>query len=273
MEEEEDCDLKMMKDNGAAPPLVQLQQSIESMSSIFTEFHPDISQTQSLSNNLFSIQSGIASTSILSLIKSKKKKSSSSSTTTTTTAASSLAATTVDRSTTPSELRRRLERREEELKTLKIICCDLLQGKDEFVSGAVGIELTLRQKIMGVQTAFGLLGEERETLTTKLNDANSTILKLQEKVECLWHERDLANVKCNAPRGDCDGAKRNLETLQQSYTNSCVQLALLESKVDESKSQLEEARSEVIEAKSSTENALAEASAKERKSKHPSPHS
>ena len=179
----------------------------------------------------------------------------------------------MDRSSTPSELRRRLERREEELKTLKIICCDLLQGKDEFVSGAVGIELTLRQKIMGVQTAFGLLGEERETLTTKLNDANNTILKLQEEVECLWHERDLANVKCNAPRGDCDGAKRNLETLQQSYTNSCVQLALLESKVDESKSQLEEARSEVIEAKSSTENALAEASAKERKSKHPSPHS
>ena len=275
MEEEEDCDLKMMKDNGAAPPLVQQQQSIESMSSIFTELHPDISQTQSLSNNLFSIQSGIASTSILSLIKSKKKKASSSSTTTTTTitAASSLAATTVDRSTTPSELRRRLERREEELKTLKIICCDLLQGKDEFVSDAVGIELTLRQKIMGVQTAFGLLGEERETLTTKLNDANNTILKLQEEVECLRHERDLANVKYNALQGDCDGAKRNLETLQQSYTNSCVQLALLESKVDESKSQLEEARSEVIEAKSSTENALAEASAKERKSKHPSPHS
>ena len=254
MAEKEDCDLKMMKDNGAAPLLVQQQQSNKNMSSIFTELHPNISQTQSLSDNLFSIQSGIASTSILSLIKSKKKKS-----TTTTTAASSLTATTVDRSTTPSELRRRLERREEELKTLKIICNDLLQGKDEFVSGAVGIEMTLRQKILGVQTAFGLLGEEKEILTTKLNDANDTILKLQEEVECLRHERDMANVKCNVLQEDWDGTKTNLESLQQSYTNSCVQLALLESKVEETKSQLEEARSEVIEAQSSTENAVAEA--------------
>jgi len=214
--------------------------SVENIASVFTDLHPNISQTQSLSDNLFSIPSGIASTSIISLIKNKKKSAP------------------VDRST-PSELRKRLERREEELKTLKLVCNDLLQGKDEFVAGAVGIELTLRQKIMGIQTAFGLLGEEKKTLLKQLNDANDAVLKMQEEMECLRRERDLAIAKCNTIQEDCDGVKTNLESLQQSYTNSCVKLALLETKVEESKSQLEQSRIKIIEAQSSTEKAVAEA--------------
>lgn len=210
-----------------------------SVSSMFTDLHPSISQTQSLSDNLFSIQSGIASTSILSLIKTKNKSSSS--------------------AAAPSDLRKRLERSEEELKTLKTICNDLLKGKDEFVAGAVRIELALRQKSMGVQTSFRLLGEEKETLTKQLNGANDTALKMQEELECLGRERDLAKAKCNALQDDCDGAKRNLEALQQKYTDSCVKMALLETKLEESKSQLEEARCQVIEAQSFTEKAVDDA--------------
>ncbi|KAL7494093.1 hypothetical protein ACHAWT_004624 [Skeletonema menzelii] len=209
------------------------------VSSMFTDLHPSISQTQSLSDNLFSIQSGIASTSILSLIKTKNKSSSS--------------------AAAPSDLRKRLERSEEELKTLKPICNDLLKGKDEFVAGAVRIELALRQKIMGVQTSFRLLGEEKETLTKQLNGANDTALKMQEELECLGRERDLAKAKCNALQDDCDGAKRTLEASQQKYTDSCVKMALLETKLEESKSQLEEARCQVIEAQSFTEKAVDDA--------------
>eukprot|EP00984_Skeletonema_dohrnii_P013827 scaffold5779_cov205-Skeletonema_dohrnii-CCMP3373.AAC.4 len=255
MEEEKvDCEVAMTDADPSALALFVQQQSTDSSTSthvgsnetvacIFTDLHPNISQTQSLSDNLFSIQSGIASTSILSLIKNKKK--------------STPAAAAVDRST-PSELRKRLERKDEELKTLKIVCNDLLQGKDEFVSGAIGIELALRQKIMGVQTAFGLLGQEKETLMKQLNDANDTALKMQEEMECLRRERDLATAKCDALQEDCDGAKSNHDTLQQSYNESCVKMALLETKVEESKSQLEEARSQVVEAQLSKEKALDE---------------
>jgi len=255
MEEEKlDCEVAMTDADPSELALFVQQQSTDSststdvcsnetVASIFTDLHPNISQTQSLSDNLFSIQSGIASTSILSLIKNKKK--------------SPTAAAAVDRST-PSELRKRLERKDEELKTLKIVCNDLLQGKDEFVSGAIWIELALRQKIMGVQTAFGLLGQEKESLMKQLNDANDTALKMQEEMECLRRERDLANAKCNALQEDCDGAKSNHDILQQSYNESCVKMALLETKVEESKYQLEEARSQVLEAQLSKEKALDE---------------
>jgi len=257
MEEMNDCEAAT-EYNGATLLLVQQQSSIdntsnsavssiENIASVFNDFHPSISQTQSLSDNLFSIQSGIASTTILSLIKSKKKSAA------------------ADRSSTPSELRKRLERNDEELKTLKLVCNDLLQGKDEFVAGAVGIELALRQKIMAAETAFELLGEEKETLIKQLNDANDTVRKMQEEMECLRQERDLANAKCHALQEECDGAKTNLETLQQNYTISCVKLALLETKVEESKSQLEEARSQVIEAQSSTEKVSKEISALQEK--------
>ena len=255
MEEEKlDCEVAMTDADPSELALFVQQQSTDSststdvcsnetVASIFTDLHPNISQTQSLSDNLFSIQSGIASTSILSLIKNKKK--------------STTAAAAVDRST-PSELRKRLERKDEELKTLKIVCNDLLQGKDEFVSGAIGIELALRQKIMGVQTAFGLLGQEKESLMKQLNDANDTALKMQEEMECLRRERDLATAKCNALQEDCDGAKSNHDILQQSYNESRVKMTLLETKVEESKYQLEEARSQVLEAQLSKEKALDE---------------
>jgi hypothetical protein len=219
--------------------------SIEGIASIFNDLHPNISQTQSLSDNLFSIQSGIASTSILSLIKKKKPTG-------------AAAATAVDKSTS-MELRKRLERREDELKTLKIVCNDLLAGKDEFVSGAIGIELALRQKIMGVQTAFGLMHEEREALTTQLSDANDEIVKMREEMECLRRERDLANAKCSSLQDEYDCAKTTIGTLQQTNTDNCVKIAILETKVEESQSQLEDARNQVLEAQSSTDMAVAKA--------------
>lgn len=214
------------------------------IASIFTELHPSISQSQSLSGNLFSIQSGIASTTIRSLIKNKQTKSNSST------------AVVVDRSTSISELRKRLERKEEELKTLKVVCNDLLQGKDEFVSGAVDIELTLRQKAMSVQTAFVQLGEERDSLMKQLNDVDDTAQEMQEKLACLEKERDLAIDRCNTVQEECAGVKSDLETLQQHYTDGCAKIALLETEVEESKSKLDEAHSQVIEAQSSTEKAV-----------------
>jgi chromosome segregation ATPase len=91
-----------------------------------------------------------------------------------------------------------------------------------------------------------------------LNDANDTALKMQEEMECLRRERDLATAKCDALQEDCDGVKSNHDILQQSYNESCVKMALLETKVEESKSQLEEARSQVVEAQLLKEKALDE---------------
>ena len=210
--------------------------------SIFADLHPKISQTQCLSDNLFSIQSGIASTSILSLIKNKVKSTSSA----------------VDRST-PSELRKRLERREEELKTLKIVCKDLLKGKDEYVAGATSIELALREKVMGVHTAFGLLEEEKMKMMEQLKDATDETLKLKEEVSRLRSERDLMSDKYNTLQNECNAVKSDIQTMQQSHTDDCVKIALLESKVKECNSQLEEAHNQVEEAKISIEKAVDEA--------------
>jgi len=104
-----------------------------------------------------------------------------------------------------------------------------------------------------------LMHEEREALTTQLDDANDEIVKMREEMECLRRERDLANAKCSSLQDEYDCAKTTIGTLQQTNTDNCVKVAILETKVEESQSQLEDARKKVLEAQSSTDIAVAKA--------------
>jgi len=215
------------------------QNSNATNASLFHGYNdPNLSETTILSTQLFSHQSGIDTANLQRLLSKSKNGGD---------------------NTKQWELRKRLDKKEEELAVVRTACADLLEGKEEFVAGAITVEGGLRNKLAEVQSVFANLTQEKCSLEKDLEEEKEENVGLKEQIQQLLRERDSYKTRCEMISSELDGTKLELGKLQQSHTENAIALALLESKLEESTSQNEMALANLANSESTHQEAIKEA--------------
>lgn len=179
---------------------------------------PTTSQTTILSAQLFSLSTGIDTPHIQHLISNSRKGGSN----------------TNDK----WDLRKQLEQKEADLVTLRTTLQDLLAGKEQFVDGAVAIEIKLRRELAEMKhNVQSSLTNETKFREKAANDRE----KLTEQVRHLEGECETHKTKCEVITSELDFAKSEVRRLNEANTEHAVALALLQSKLDRSNAERDEA--------------------------------
>lgn len=160
------------------------------------------------------------------------------------------------------EIRKRLEYKEKELKKLRQLCNTLLEGKDEFVVGAISVEGRLRERIARVRGLVGQILEGKATAEQQWKEEQSKTSTLQQQIQYLRQERDQYKAKSDTLQMEYGNTKYDYQQLQQTHTQTCIKLGVLQSQVDETNKQAEAARRNASNAESTIADAVKEAEAR-----------
>jgi chromosome segregation ATPase len=149
-----------------------------------------------------------------------------------------------------------LEQKENALCTLRTLITDLLLGKDEFVIGAMNLEQELRNKVVECKSTFDTLLQSKMTVEGTLKDCEKEKDVLHQQLGQVTKERDESMTKYDLQSVELQSTKDKVGRLQQSITDQSVELALIQSKLDEANAAKDETLSQLKAMESSNVEAI-----------------